>query len=168
MVDTIKLRAHMHKLQPVLDDHTIVKVLHGSDYDVEWLQKDFNLYLVHMFDTGQAARVLSLKSFSLAHLLQHYCLVIADKKYQTADWRQRPLPLEMIKYAREDTHYLLYCYDMLRLELIEKGTKQNSANPFALLRAVYQKSLALCMKQYEKPQVKDYNYFMIVARNKTL
>lgn len=74
-----------------------------------------------MFDTGQAARVLSLKSFGLAHLLQTYCGVLADKKYQLADWRQRPLPAEMLKYAREDTHYLLYVHDVLRNQLIDLG-----------------------------------------------
>lgn len=33
----------------------------------------------------------------------------------------RPLPAEMMKYAREDTHYLLYIYDRMRSELIERG-----------------------------------------------
>ena len=99
-----------------------------------------------MFDTGQAARVLGLKSFSLANLLQTYCGVIADKKYQLADWRKRPLLDEMIKYAREDTHYLLYIYDLLKKELIEKGMKNNAANPFAYIKQVYHKSNALCLK----------------------
>jgi exosome complex exonuclease RRP6 len=35
-----------------------VKVLHGSDMDIQWLQRDFDLYIVNLFDTGQAARVL--------------------------------------------------------------------------------------------------------------
>jgi len=52
--------------------------------------------------------------FSLAYLLQHHCGVAANKKYQLADWRIRPLPEEMLKYAREDTHYLLHIYDKLR------------------------------------------------------
>ena len=30
------------------------------------------------------------------------------------------------------------------------------------------KSNAICLKSYEKPIVKDYNYFMIIGRNKTL
>lgn len=34
------------------------QVLHGADSDVLWLQRDFGLYLVNMFDTGQASRVL--------------------------------------------------------------------------------------------------------------
>jgi exosome complex exonuclease RRP6 len=40
----------------------IVKVLHGSDSDIEWLQRDFGVYIVNMFDTGQAMRVLGTLS----------------------------------------------------------------------------------------------------------
>ena len=57
--------------------------------DVDWLQRDLGLYLVNMFDTGQAARALNFSRFSLAHLLQQYCDVAADKQYQLADWRIR-------------------------------------------------------------------------------
>ena len=39
----------------------------------------------------------------------------ADKRYQLADWRIRPLPQEMLLYARMDTHYLLYMYDHLKV-----------------------------------------------------
>ena len=38
-----------------------------------------------------------------------------DKKYQLADWRVRPLPEELMLYARMDTHYLLYIYDCLKV-----------------------------------------------------
>jgi exosome complex exonuclease RRP6 len=30
-----------------------LQVLHGCDHDVVWLQRDFQLYLVNVFDTGQ-------------------------------------------------------------------------------------------------------------------
>src|SRR5690606_21054956 len=116
----------------------IVKVLHGSDNDILWLQRDFGLYIVNLFDTGQAARVLGMlliylnltkteyPSFSLAYLLKFFCGIDADKKYQLADWRVRPLPSEMVKYARQDTHYLLYIYDRIRTELFKKkGGLQN-------------------------------------------
>ena len=82
------------------------------------MQRDFGLYIVNIFDTGQAARSIH-KQFGLAYLLQTYCSVLADKKYQLADWRVRPLPDEMQKYAREDTHYLLYIYDRIRIDLLE-------------------------------------------------
>jgi len=45
-------------------------------------------------------------------------------RYQMADWRQRPLPAEMLFYARQDTHYLLYVYDRLKNELIETSQVQ--------------------------------------------
>jgi exosome complex exonuclease RRP6 len=57
--------------------------------DISWLQRDLGLYIVNMFDTGQAARVLNMSRHSLAHLLQVYCNVQADKQYQLADWRIR-------------------------------------------------------------------------------
>ena len=43
----------------------------------------------------------------------------ANKTYQMADWRLRPLTAEMITYAREDTHYLLYIYDQLKRDVAE-------------------------------------------------
>ena len=58
-----------------------------------------------------------MRYFGLAYLLETYCQVLADKKYQQSDWRIRPLPEEMQKYAREDTHYLLYIYDRIRIDL---------------------------------------------------
>lgn len=31
----------------------VAQVLHGSDSDILWLQRDLGLYVVNMFDTGQ-------------------------------------------------------------------------------------------------------------------
>ena len=64
-------------------------MLHGADSDIEWLQRDFGLYIVNMFDTGQASKVLQLPRNSLAFLLKQYCEIDANKQYQLADWRLR-------------------------------------------------------------------------------
>lgn len=55
----------------------VVKVLHGADSDVVWLQRDFGIFIANLFDTGQASRVLALPSHGLAHLLAHFCDVKA-------------------------------------------------------------------------------------------
>ena len=55
----------------------MAKVLHGADHDVLWLQRDFGIFIANLFDTGQAARVLRLPSFGLAHLLDRFCDVKA-------------------------------------------------------------------------------------------
>jgi len=71
----------------------------------------------------------------------------------------------MLKYAREDTHYLLYVYDELRGKLVERGAKHNPQNQFQFLLQTLHKSNALCLKTYEKPVLKDFNYHMIVQRH---
>lgn len=88
VVDLIKLRDKISdSFRSILDDPNKVKIMHGADSDILWLQRDFSLYIVNLFDTGQAARVLQTNSFGLAHLLQRYCSVTANKQYQMADWR---------------------------------------------------------------------------------
>jgi exosome complex exonuclease RRP6 len=66
-----------------------LQVFHGSDSDVEWLQRDLGLYVVNMFDTHQAGKLLNLPRLSLAFLVKYYCDYEMDKSYQLADWRIR-------------------------------------------------------------------------------
>jgi exosome complex exonuclease RRP6 len=60
VVDTLALRAELrdNKLGGVLADPSIVKVFHGADSDIVWLQRDFDLYVVNLFDTYHACKVL--------------------------------------------------------------------------------------------------------------
>uniref|UniRef100_A0A8D2NXD2 Exosome complex component 10 n=1 Tax=Zosterops lateralis melanops TaxID=1220523 RepID=A0A8D2NXD2_ZOSLA len=161
IIDTLELRSDMNILNETFTDPAIVKVLHGADSDVEWLQRDFGLYLVNVFDTHQAARLLNLGRHSLDHLLKLYCNVDADKKYQLADWRIRPLPEEMIRYARDDTHYLLYIYDRVRELLWERGKEQPTQ-----LQVVWQRSRDICLKKYIKPLFTDESYLDLYRRQK--
>jgi len=47
------------KLGGVMVDPAIVKVFHGAESDILWLQQDFDIYVVGMFDTYHATKVLS-------------------------------------------------------------------------------------------------------------
>lgn len=161
IIDTLELRSEMYLLNESLTNPTIVKVFHGADSDIEWLQKDFGLYVVNMFDTHQAARLLNLGRHSLDHLLKLYCSVDSDKQYQLADWRIRPLPEEMLSYARDDTHYLLYIYDRMRLELWERGNEQPTQ-----LQVVWQRSRDLCLKKFIKPIFTDESYLELYRKQK--
>ncbi|CAE6449838.1 hypothetical protein ACGC1H_005580 [Rhizoctonia solani] len=119
VIDALALREEMGILRGVLEDPNVVKVLHGAESDVVWLQRDFGLFIVGLFDTFHASRVLGFPKHSLAALLARYTDFIPDKQYQLADWRIRPLPEEMLHYARADTHFLLHIYDQLRNALLE-------------------------------------------------
>jgi exosome complex exonuclease RRP6 len=57
IVDTIKLREHIHEINEVFTNPRIIKVFHGSDFDIMWLQRDFGVYVVNMFDTGQVVLI---------------------------------------------------------------------------------------------------------------
>ncbi|XP_006145397.1 exosome component 10 isoform X1 [Tupaia chinensis] len=161
IIDTLELRSDMYILNESFTDPAIVKVFHGADSDIEWLQKDFGLYVVNMFDTHQAARLLNLGRHSLDHLLKLYCSVESNKQYQLADWRIRPLPEEMLSYARDDTHYLLYIYDKMRLELWERGGNQP-----VQLQVVWQRSRDICLKKFLKPIFTDESYLELYRKQK--
>ncbi|CAL7952505.1 unnamed protein product [Xylocopa violacea] len=146
LIDTLSLRSELHELNEIFTKPTVLKVFHGADLDIQWLQRDLSLYVVNMFDTHQAAKQLNLPYLSLAYLLKRYCNVDPDKHYQMADWRIRPLPEKLMKYAREDTHYLLYIKDILRNALIDVANGQTN-----ILKAVYDRSTDICKKTYVKP-----------------
>ncbi|GLT54158.1 hypothetical protein SLA2020_273800 [Shorea laevis] len=160
VVDTLKLRIHIGPyLREVFKDPTKRKVMHGADRDIVWLQRDFGIYVCNLFDTGQASKVLKLERNSLEFLLHHFCGVTANKEYQNADWRLRPLPEEMLRYAREDTHYLLHIYDLMRIKLF--SMPKESENFDAPLVEVYKRSYDVCMQMYEKELLTENSYLYI-------
>eukprot|EP01060_Flectonema_neradi_P030676 TRINITY_DN4504_c1_g1_i2.p1 TRINITY_DN4504_c1_g1~~TRINITY_DN4504_c1_g1_i2.p1 ORF type:complete len:717 (+),score=166.72 TRINITY_DN4504_c1_g1_i2:68-2152(+) len=150
IVDCLELRSHMYAFQPILTNPAIAKVLHGASSDIEWLQRDFGLYIVNMFDTGLAAQQLGIPH-GLGKLLSTYG-ISTNKQYQTADWRQRPLPAEMLKYARLDTHYLLPVADDLRGKLMVQGSRGGIVHP---LLHVVEESRKLCLRMYKKPTLEE-------------
>lgn len=66
----------------------------------------------------------------------------------------------MIKYAREDTHYLLYIYDCLKNELITRGNEQNN-----LLLSVLNRSKEICLKKYEKEILTENSYLNLYNKS---
>lgn len=130
IIDVFPVWREMPLLRRVMENASIVKVMHGAEMDARWLQRDFNIHILNLFDTHRAARALGLPRLSYAYLLNHYCGVATDKAHQLADWRQRPLPREMLLYARLDTHYLLEIFDRLLADL-------------------HQKALAMCLDPHE-------------------
>lgn len=65
------------------------QIFHGGDQDILWLQRDFGIYVVNMFDTSKAMKALNFPKFSLQHLVHSCCNELLDKKLQKADWRLR-------------------------------------------------------------------------------
>lgn len=102
-------------------DPSILVVMHGADYDIRSLHRDFGIEVTNLFDTMIAARFLGIPEFGLAALLKARFGIELDKKYQKADWSKRPLSREMSAYAMADTSDLLPLYDQFSHELLQKG-----------------------------------------------
>jgi ribonuclease D len=95
-------------------------VLHGADYDLRLLRRGLNFAARRIFDTAIAARLLGIREFSLAALVERFFGVELAKGSQKANWARRPLPARMIEYAINDTHYLLPLADRLESQLREQ------------------------------------------------
>ncbi|KRY31772.1 Exosome component 10 [Trichinella spiralis] len=145
IVDPFPIWHEMYILNEPFVDPNIVKVMHGSSQDIQWLQRDFGIYVVNLFDTYHAMEVLEMPQRSLKFLVKELVGVNLDKSYQTADWRIRPLGSKMLAYARSDSHYLLYCWDVLRNQLLNRGNEYND-----LMMIVLKRSSDTCLQVYKK------------------
>eukprot|EP00958_Prasinococcus_capsulatus_P003486 scaffold318_cov396-Prasinococcus_capsulatus_cf.AAC.9 len=183
VIDTIALRRSLGRaLGPVFVDKGCLKIFHGGDSDVRWLQRDFGIYVVNMFDTGRAARVLDYPSTGLAYLLKRFCDFTAQKRFQMADWRQRPIPSDMLDYARSDTKFLLPICDKLKAELLLKVSLHHAATGAGsciadvvvveqgggcdeYLRLTWEKSREVSLNVYEKDLFSSKSYLSLLKGN---
>ncbi len=111
-------------------------VLHGADYDVRCLKRDFGWRLPRLFDTMAAARRLGRQALGLAALVEAHFGVRLSKSFQRSDWGRRPLSPEQIAYAALDTRYLLPLRELLGGELASKGATEEARREFDRIAAV--------------------------------
>jgi len=93
-------------------------VVHGGDFDVRSLRRDFGFAFGRMFDTMLAAQTLKLPELGLVALLKRDLGVTIGKGEQRSDWGRRPLRPEQLAYAAEDVRYLLPLAAKLEAQLV--------------------------------------------------
>jgi ribonuclease D len=120
LVDPLALN-DLYPLGEVFGDAKIEKVFHAAEYDVICLKRDFGFEFANLFDTMLAARILGRDEIGLGSILENEFDVHLDKRFQRANWGERPLPPNLLNYAQHDTHYLIPLRHRLRLDLEEKG-----------------------------------------------
>jgi len=134
LVDPLALQ-DLSAIAPIFSNPGIEKVFHAVEYDQICLKRDFGISFIHIFDTMQAARILGYKLVGLDAMLAEKLRISMDKRYQKADWGERPLSPEMLNYARLDTHHLLELRDRLQVELQQRGRWELACEEFARLAA---------------------------------
>lgn len=132
IIDPLKV-PDLTELGPLFSNPDTVKVLHGADYDIVSLQRDFGFRFTNMFDTMLAAQFLAMPRIGLADLIGYYFGHKIDKKYQRHDWAKRPLYEEHLHYARGDTHWLPALREVLGIRLDQKRRTRALAEECALL-----------------------------------
>jgi ribonuclease D len=119
LVDPLALR-DLSALRPVLADPGIAKVLHGADYDVTTLKRDFGFELRGLFDTMIAARFLGMAEIGLQAVARELLGVAISKESQRDDWSRRPLAPRQEVYALEDVRHLV-CLRGLLVQRLESA-----------------------------------------------
>ena len=148
LVDPFPLWSELPMLNEITANPKIVKILHGCDSDIDWLQRDFSIYLRNVSDTHQTGKLLGFPKLSLVWLSD-----------QLADWRIRTLPKEMVFYVRQDIGYFIYLFTRLKNELISKGNAESN-----LLHACLQLSNDICKKRFLKPCVMEDSHLELVRK----
>jgi len=102
-------------------DPGVVKVLHGADYDVTTLKRDFGFAFAGLFDTMIAARYLGMPEIGLRAVARAELGAVLSKDSQKDDWSRRPLTPRQEAYAAADVEHLLALRGRLEANLREKG-----------------------------------------------
>lgn len=111
-------------------------ILHGADYDVRCLKREYGWRLPRLFDTMVAARRLGRPGLGLSALVDAHFGVKLSKAFQRSDWGRRPLTPEQLAYAALDTHFLLPLYDALAGDLSAQGSLDEAWRESARIAAV--------------------------------
>jgi ribonuclease D len=120
VIDPLRIK-DISPIKPLLENPSIKKVIHGADYDIRSMYRDFGISIVNLFDTQLASMFMGWAETSLEAVVGRYFGVELDKKYQKKNWSRRPLPEEMVAYAASDVAYLIPLAHYLTQELKKKG-----------------------------------------------
>ena len=93
----------------------VQKVLHGGDFDLRGLNRDFGFTFANCYDTSIAARFAGIERVGLASLLEELLdvRIPKDQRLRRADWSRRPLDEDALVYAASDVVHLPALRDTL-------------------------------------------------------
>lgn len=119
LIDPFKIE-NMSAFKALLAAKDVIKVFHGSDFDIRSLDRDYGARVNNLSDTEIACRFLGIRERGLATLLKQYFNIHLDKKYQKKDWSKRPLDPEMIAYSVMDVAFLVNLHHTIHEQLAQK------------------------------------------------
>jgi len=117
-VDPIALEGEMGELFDVINDPSIIKVLHACRQDVEIFYQLTGKLPAPVYDTQLVAPLLGFQENpGYAMLVSGFLNINLSKTHTRTDWSQRPLSAEQLKYAADDVIYLAKIYQIILKKL---------------------------------------------------
>ncbi len=165
VIDPLAIEAEA--LGPLWDacgDPEVSVLMHGADYDIRVLDRDYEAEIHGLQDTQIMAMLLGEKKTGLASLLESFFAIGLDKRHQRADWGQRPLTQSMLMYAAADTAHLADLVALLRGRLEALGRWEWAREDFKRLEGVRHQSVERDPRAFER--IKGVNALRDVARDR--
>ncbi|NOQ64340.1 MAG: ribonuclease D [Methyloprofundus sp.] len=121
-IDPIALEGEMGELFEIINDPSIVKVLHSCRQDVEIFYQLSGKLPAPVYDTQLVAPLLGFQENpGYAMLVSGFLNINLSKIHTRTDWSQRPLSPEQVQYAADDVIYLAKIYIMMQEKLQALG-----------------------------------------------
>lgn len=120
LVDLLALPAGpaaLDPLRPAFESPEKTTLLHGGEFDVGCLKRDYGLGLRGIWDTQQAASFLGWPKTGYGALVERICDVSLPKGHSHYDWSRRPIENAPLEYALNDVLYLPQVAEQLRKEI---------------------------------------------------
>jgi len=148
-IDVLAIK-NLEPLFEKLYDSETIWVIHSARQDIEALYYLSQRMPHTIFDTQIAASLLNypiqVSYQALTETLQN---VYLEKKHTRFDWKTRPLPVDVLKYALDDVKYLLPHYEILKAELIKSKKLQwlSEEVSFLLEKSLYEPNFKQIIKK---------------------
>jgi len=96
----------LEPIRPMLEDPDYEIQLHGGEFDVGCLKRDYGITLAGLWDSQQAASFLGWPKTGYGAVVEEVCGVSLPKAHTRHDWSSRPVTGPELQYAISDVRYL--------------------------------------------------------------
>lgn len=130
VLDTLAIKragGTLDVLKAELERHDRPCWLHGGEYDVGCLKRDYGITLGGVWDSQQAASLLGWERTGYGAAVEKLCGVALDKGHAQYDWATRPLDPAALRYAVDDVVYLPTVCELLRAEIAAADLEEEVA-----------------------------------------
>jgi len=171
VLDALKLFTRIkNDLKLVFQSPDILKKVHDFN-DVQLLQRDFQIFCQSTINMQDVYHFFKPQPHPISYqnMVQQLLDVTLDKAEQHADWRVRPLPMQLVSYAIQDTHYLIRAWDKVKRELLTRAIDLEIVLPSvslpSLLRLYQFPKRPSAMASFDKMRLN--NRRLLLAEKKT-